>query len=229
MSLGSAERGCGKRQKGGVYAEVPLSPFGKPVEEFLLEPPVELDVEQLGLSPIGVKLLERDGITHVLDWVGESHYPNVADMVEEIRNLGLSRRLPRTLDFSRLTAGSRILLVHRRAFVRNWADVVGAPAAPCPKRREVEHEIDHEETTPCVGVWWRDLEGLEEDGLTRKMPAFDYTGSAPAVPAEYGRPALFASFPIVNLAVIRDPEGKTHESALELADLAGLPVNLEEE
>ncbi len=34
------ERGCGMREKGGLYACCGTSPFGKPVEEFLIDPPL---------------------------------------------------------------------------------------------------------------------------------------------------------------------------------------------
>lgn len=237
MSLGSSERGCGKRTKGGIYAEVPLDPNGVPLEHFLLEPPVELDVEELGLSPIGVKLFDRAGTTHVLDWIGEEYYPNVADMVEEIKHLGLSRRLPKTLDFSRLGPGSRIMLVHRRAFVRNWRDLADdvVAGAFCPKRREEDHNSETPAFVPCIGAWWHDLDEIQVEGENgssprRVMPAFEYIGwPRGEFKPEYGSPALFASFPIANLAVINDPEGKTHEAALANAEAAGLPVNVEEE
>ncbi len=33
------ERGCGEREQGGVYAECGLSPYGTPLEYFLIDPP----------------------------------------------------------------------------------------------------------------------------------------------------------------------------------------------
>jgi hypothetical protein len=96
-------RGCGTRVKGGIYAECKLSPFGMPIEHFLIDPPNPIP-DDLGLTPVGVKLFERDGVFHILDWVGSAHYKNVADFIEETRNFGASRRLSKSTDFSKLTA-----------------------------------------------------------------------------------------------------------------------------
>jgi hypothetical protein len=40
-------RGCGYRQPGAAYLAVPLGPGGRPVEEFLIDPPVVSDHEEL--------------------------------------------------------------------------------------------------------------------------------------------------------------------------------------
>lgn len=113
-------RGCGPaRDEGGIYAEVGLSPVGLPLSFFLVDPPIPVSCAALGLTPVGVTLIEREGVTHVLDWVGSTHYPNVADFVEETLLFGLSRRLPQTLDFARLGPLSRIILVHGRAHIDN--------------------------------------------------------------------------------------------------------------
>ena len=72
-----ARRGCGYRQPGGAYFAVPLGPDGRPIEEFLIDPPVVIDdPTRLGLAPVGVTLIEREGATHVIDIVGREHYPN---------------------------------------------------------------------------------------------------------------------------------------------------------
>ena len=105
-------RGCGTRQPGGAYLAVPLGPGGSPVETFLVDPPVAVDAVSLGLSAVGVTLVQRDGATHVLDVVGREHYPTVAGFVEEARRLGISRRVSKTTAFSRLNADSRLLLLH---------------------------------------------------------------------------------------------------------------------
>lgn len=56
--LGGAERGCGSRVEGGIYACVPTSPNGRPVEHFLCCPPIRIDADEYGLSNIGVKLID---------------------------------------------------------------------------------------------------------------------------------------------------------------------------
>ena len=221
------ERGCGRRTKGGVYAECPLSPFGTPIEAFLVEPPIEIDRQSLGLSEIGVKLLDKDGITNIYDWVGERFYPNVADFVEEVRVMGLSRRLPRTLDFARITQRSRIVLIHRRAMIRNWQKLSTEPIS-CPKG--LEHKPDFR---CCVGAWWHDvtpLLNLNSVGVgVRAMPSFNYTAHDAQATPTYGTPAIFMWLPVNRLAVIRDPEGGTHEAAADAAAQAGVPMSIEDE
>lgn len=119
----SPERGCGKRAAGGVYAETLTGPYGHPIEEYLIDPPYLVDAPTLGLTPVGVKLVEMpnrqaaDGtpVHWIWDWVGAGYYPNPADFVEEARLYGASRRLPKNLDWSLITPETRLVLVHSRA------------------------------------------------------------------------------------------------------------------
>jgi hypothetical protein len=112
-----AARGCGdSRQAGGIYACCGLSPVGSPIENFLVDSPIPIDKNDYGLSSKGTTWLEKDGVWHLLDIVGENYYPNVADFVEEARRMGISRRLSGKLEFERLTKDSRIILLHRRVW-----------------------------------------------------------------------------------------------------------------
>jgi len=131
MSAGAVPvtRGCGRRTSGAAYWECGMSPDGRPIEEFLIDAPT-LIPPGLAVAPRGVSLITVGGVTHVVDWIGAAHYPNVLDFVAEVARFGLSRRLPSSLDFARLTPASRILLVHARARVEN-ASVYGPFA--CPK------------------------------------------------------------------------------------------------
>jgi hypothetical protein len=61
-----ARRGCGIRQPGGAYLAVPLGPGGTPIEHFLIDPPILINPDSLGLSAVGVTIIDRDGATHVL-------------------------------------------------------------------------------------------------------------------------------------------------------------------
>ncbi len=223
------------RKAGGIYAEVPLSPFGAPLSQFLFEPPQEFDTDALGVTPVGVTLIEMDGVTHIVDWVGESFYPNVADMVEEIRSMGLSRRLPSSLDFERLTPASRIILLHRKALVVNHKEVgmtyedVGPK---CPKDLDYP---DRHPTGMCIGGWYHDLLDAKaavdgQDGaVVRRMPnGSSYRGvAANDVKREY-QVAAFASFHVPQITVINDPDGGKHHGAMDAARKSSLPVALEE-
>ena len=72
-------RGCGTRTSGGVYLECGTGYGGRPLEFFLADPPIPLTCD----TKLGVQLIERDGVVHVLDWIGEQHYPNCADFLEK--------------------------------------------------------------------------------------------------------------------------------------------------
>ncbi len=143
----AAERGCGRRVQGGVYWECGLDPDGAPLEEFLIDPPTPIPAG-LTITPRGVSLIRIGGVAHVVDWVGAAHYPNVLDFVSEVGRLGLSRRLPATLDFAQLVPASRILLVHARARVENAA---AYGPFPCPKR------LHGPGAAACIGAWWEDV------------------------------------------------------------------------
>lgn len=236
--MATVTRGCGDRQKGGCYLEVPLSKHGLPLEHFLCCPPITVDANELGISPIGVKLVERSGAWHVLDWVGKQYYPNVADFVEETRRFGISRRVPKNLDFKKLTSESRLILLHERAWHNNFAHFKNL--LPCPK--DMEGHIVYHEKTPalpemCISLWWQDLEGGEklegeEDSrsVRRVMPSFEYNGFSPPedVKQEY-QLAIFGSFPIPRIVVINDPESNTHVDSLAKAQAANIPVRLVDE
>jgi hypothetical protein len=238
------ERGCGRRKAGGIYLEAGLSPDGLPLEHFLIDPPLAIDdPAALGVSPIGVTLIERDGVAHVLDWVGSEHYPNVCDVVEEGRAWGFSRRVAGTLDFSRLGPGSRLILIHARAHIADpapyWA-AIGARRM-CPQVRALggaHLALDYRGM--CAGLWWHDVEGgvalSDRDGdrrVHRRLPSVGYAAyRRPALPpgdAPAYRPAMFLSLPLTGIAVINDPTGGAHQAALARAGRAGLPVRLADE
>lgn len=235
------ERGCGRRKQGGIYGECGLHPWGSPLEAFLMDPPVPVDPAALGISPIGVTLIDDPATdaTHILDWVGEEHYPNVCDVLEEVRRFGLSRRLPRTLDYSRLDARSRILLVHRRALITDLSGYTVDWRRPCPKAL-AEHADPPHAASLCAGIWWEDVTGgasvetpagplADPRHIRRTMPSFTYVArtTPPGVTPAYA-PAIFASFPLSRLVIVRDPEGGTHAAALARAGQASLPVDLED-
>src|SRR5205823_14400296 len=126
-----ARRGCGYRQPGRAYFAVPLAPGGRPVEEFLIDPPVVIeDAARLGLTSVGMGVFERDGVTHVVDIVGREHYPTVAEFVDEARRLGVSRRAPRTIDYAQITAQSRLLLAHTHLTSRTQPSSPPTRSAP---------------------------------------------------------------------------------------------------
>jgi len=217
------QRGCGSRQKGGVYFETAHGPGGKPVEFFLIDSPLPVPAE-LNLSSIGVQLVEFNGVYHLIDVVGKEYYPNVADFVEEVRRFGVSRRLPSSLDFSKITPETNLYAVHDRAIVKNtgdWFEYPGNESPVCPKGLE-----NHPRGVECCAwVWWNDVEGghtpsladslfgpeeltdvydLEKTRIVRAMPSFTYRAhSRPEkITPNYER-GFFARFPIGRLVVVK--------------------------
>ena len=233
-STTSTERGCGTRVPAGIYAETRLSPGGQPIETFIVDPPKRIDIDAWGLTARGAKLVEIGGIWHIFDIVGREHYPHVADMVEEIRRKGASRRLAGNLDFSRLTPESRLVLVHARAVIENYNEYPQPPRVACPR---FEHLVRLEET--CAGLWWHDIpEGdLTADAYgysQRSIPgdvAYHATPRAEGITPQYHH-GIFIRLPVTNLAVIagRNPqEEREAEKSCQAAAQSSLAVYMEAE
>ena len=232
------ERGCGTRRSGAVYLEVGLGYGGKPIEFFLPDPPVPMTCD----TKVGVELIERDGVIHVVDWIGEQHYPFAADALEEGRRYGFSRRVPRTLDLSRLTVASRILLVHARGLVTNhqalrpfmpdsYNDACGPDGIRKPAHK---HHCGHLERTAIPGhhkphshkhactrdLWVMPPATRVEDSTPphylREFASISYGvfPLSPDAPAPDYTSALVASLPITNISVIKARDG-SHQQTLE--------------
>ncbi len=228
------ERGCGQRIPGAVYLETKLGEGGQPIQDYLIDPPVPVDMEALGITPVGVKLIEMGGVTHVFDYVGSSHYPNVADVVEEAMRLGVSRRISRNLDLSKLTSDSRLILIHERAYVGNVSAYSSVQPLVCPKP---EHVVTDEGC--CAGVWWEDIADgdVEKDvsdddprTVRRLMPSFSYVGRMrpEEVDPEY-RPAMFMSVPIGQVTVIDSGDARSMLDTVKSLHSAGVPVVVEQD
>lgn len=236
-------RGCGSsRSPGGVYACCGLSEDGDPIEDFIIDPPIRMDFKMLGITPRGTTLYaDPGGVYHIFDWIGSSHYPNVADYVEETKRLGASRRLNPKLDFSKLTKDSQMFLIHSRAWVSNtreyldWCCPTDLPDHP--PRTKPEDDI---EVVPlldglcCAGVWWEDVEGGtlvfgNQRNVIRTMPAFHYHARCrPEGIEPLYQPALFMRLPIQSIQVVKSEDGR-HTAAAEAARKAQLAVLLEDE
>lgn len=178
-----AERACGNRVAGGIYATVGLGLSGHPIECFLTDLPRDVPWQEMGLSEIGVHAIrdQKTGIVNLWDIIGRNYYPFVADFIEEARRLGISRRVPSSLPWHQIDSRSRLILLHSRAVIRNAADyadrepVVTSPHAhtpgwrECPNRTSFEHcrraRPKHQGRplagtfdNACARFWWQDVD-----------------------------------------------------------------------
>jgi hypothetical protein len=229
-----AKRGCGFRKKGGIYAEIDLGDGeGVPFWNAIIDPPLPVDPDSLGVSRRGMRAVqvETDGksVLMLIDWVGREFYPNVADFVEEASRMGISRRMPVSMDFSEFPGEVLLCLVHDRAVIRNpepfWEEGVGWCYTENP-----EHD-DDEFRGMCASLWWRDVEdeGVSEPSqkFSRSRPSFSYPAYSPPESADEEREVgMFFRWPISRLAVIEDPEGGRHEKAVEALQGCALPWEL---
>lgn len=237
-------RGCGTRIAGGCYIEVRSAPGGHPVEEFICDPPLPINEAAIGMSARGMTYYESNGRSYLLDHVG-SDYPNAADIIEEGRRHGFSRRIQQTLDFSKISPSTRLALVHPHAIIGHASVLlehdIGSDAQPCPQivgqrhcgRREPGHHGKH-----CARLWWQDIPNSRWDSATpeaRKLAeihigsTYYYAWERPrALFVPSYQPGIIALLPISQVTVIRDREGGTHRRALERAENARITVSLED-
>jgi hypothetical protein len=107
-----------------------------------------------------------------------------------------------------------------------WEDIAGGTAYDRPHEAlaDAKHGHPGRLVPPAVGA--------DDHRLVQRVrPSFRYAGRrAPLdVKGEY-QPAMFASFPLSRVVVVRDPEGGTHEDALRATDrIKGLPVSVVEQ
>ena len=213
---------CGPgRTAGSLYAECGLSLAGQPIEQFLLDPPTPIDPDQLGLTAQGVTVFtDEHGVKHVIDWVGSSHYKNVACFLEEARVMGVSRKIPVTTQLDGLTPDSKLFLVHAHASLDNIADLGPTSAARCPNGR-------HRPGEPCCAQHWITPEvTLAPDTRVTATATYTVFPPAPGAPAPRYSHAIFAVFPITALTIIRDHDGSVNARARQAASKASTPTHV---
>jgi hypothetical protein len=193
----SVSRGCGDREPGGVYCECGLSSRGRPLEEFLIDPPLPVP-DGLDLvnkpqlwqrtHPTGEAALDAEGdlIYDLLIWVGEEFYAYCSDYIEETRQFGASRRLNPHLDLSLLSRSSRMILAHPRA--RNTAWQTQRPPEIC--RKDI----------PGHATSTSDIDGEGEDTLLMQLMRLAASGSdTESSPADvpHNGPCLFKVWELI--------------------------------
>jgi hypothetical protein len=193
-------RGCGFRDAGATYVCCGLSPDGKPIEDFVVDPVIPWP----GEFKRGVQILKRaDGnCNDLVIFVGKEFYPSAWDYVEETRRFGASRKVPNNLDFGKFTPGeSKMVFVHSYALAQD-VTLESAREVPLPgckysvdacsngsgwhmQKGKIEY-LDEDVETPCTFALqdWRVMfKGAERSAngktFTVSMPSFSYQGVTP--------------------------------------------------
>lgn len=223
-------RGCGMRKQNALYLCVGLSPRGRPVEDFLLDP-VRPFVGNAFRAPM---ILEREeAAPDALVWIGESHYPFVPDFVEEQRKLGLSRRIPRNFPFERLIPfESRVILVHPKARMVGEYEILwhtGSDYSMLEGKCRIPLQ-SHQ----CVFDLWplslaHSVRGHEVDGRIVRTPSVSYIVPDAEVSGRvvYEKGA-FAAFHITHLEWV-NRKGKCPVDLVSRAREIGLTIEVMEE
>lgn len=218
---------CGEgRVKGGWYLECAPQERGMPLDSFLVDIPT-LVPATLTIQALGVKLWrDAQGVTHVVDLVGEQHYPFVPDFWEEARVMGFSRKVSPSLPLAQLGPQSRFLFAHNRGLILNGEELEGHLSAPhvCPTRK------GHGAHEGCTGLHWQVTPEATPGTLTRYLGQGEYQlrgqlrSGAPE--PRYAR-AIFASVPITAITHIVDAQGvqPANRAALAAAQRSGVPVH----
>jgi len=207
-------RGCGKRKPGGVYVCTKLSPHGVPLEEFIIDPPEAYEGEKFRV-PI---ILEKNGVNHLLFWVGKEFYPFPSDFIEEVRRFGASRRVPVEFPIQKLSVGSLMFFVHSLAIIKNH-DVLPPPPL-CPKR--LKGHLNNE--AYCLGHSYQvapaNAEGRRKVGDT----VYDVKPVTPDVPLDFA-PGIFLRLPITDIDHVVYKDGRPDPRVKERETEVKIPLN----
>lgn len=222
LTARGGERECGPgRTAGSIYVECGLSLVGVPLEQYLHDPPIPVDPGQLGLHAQGVTIItDERGTKHIVDLVGATHYEYPSDFIEEARVMGVSRKVPRTVDLTGITSASMLILVHARASAVNAAAVSAASRMLCPN-------AVHQPGQDCAGLHWVVPEANDGPGHRRlKCGTYELTPRLPGAPTPVLQHAIFMAVPITAMTIIANHDGTVDEAARKAASRAGVPVTI---
>lgn len=183
--------------------------------------------------------LSYAGQVYNLSVAEDESYCTTYHTVHNCRRLGVSRRCE-LADYSRLTSESRLVLIHQRAYIKNFAEYPEHFSEQetgdfrCPRRFHLIGSLDE----MCAGLWRHDVvEGVERDEAGSRNQTSRLLECGAQYPC-YSQPveitpeyqyAIFAILPIGQIEVIEDPDDRTHEEKIERAGKSELPVSLVEE
>ena len=195
--LALAGRGCGGMKSDALYMTWSLGQGGIPVNNLVICPVWRLNHKKMGLKSQGVTLLPAlsnqgkmiytpsgDLVYDVYDWVGSGYYPYKLTMYKEICWGGLSRRVPKNTDFSKIFKGySKHYLVHSKGVIHDGIHEVKASVNELehPECLRNWHGIPFKASfmDTCSAMWWHEISikdcTQDTDGIWyAQHPSFDY-------------------------------------------------------
>lgn len=195
-------RGCGDRKTDSIYFESRLQFDGKPIEDFIIDPPI--DCKKKGISwSRAYQIFKKDGVNHLIDWVGEEYYESPWDFIEECRAKGMSRRVQKAFDFSKITPGkSQIFFAHKKAIDLTTKTKINLVKA---NRFEIHEEslTFYGNSSPSYKYGTRTVGDL-------KYEVVGYNPNKP-INAKDFRAGLFLRLPITNIVYVRPADKKLLE------------------
>lgn len=218
MRAVGGKRLCGAgRTVDAVYIECGEMLGGTPIEQFLLDPPENFDPVQFSLNAVGSKLFyDEYGTAHILDWVGESHYPYPADFIEEARKMGVSRKI--SVDQAqKLSRASFLYLMHPKGHMTNGPAVSKDSSVICPTGI-------HSSNEQCCGLHWV----IPDDNGSgrRRIMSWEYevTPRKNGLPEAVYGPGIFMKVPITNRTMIAQHNGSYDAQKLKTLNASTLPT-----
>lgn len=194
-------RGCGDRKTDSIYFESRLTIKGEPIENFIIDPPIDCEKKGIKWSR-SYQIFRKDGVNHLIDWIGEEYYPSPWDFIEEARIKGMSRRVQKSFDFTKITPGkSQIFFAHKKAI-----DLTTKTKIHLVKANRF---MPHSSAAPYVEEKLKGAVGF------RKVGDVTYTISHwnPNIPIKNKdfRAGLFLRLPITNMVYVRPADKKMLE------------------
>ena len=219
LTAKGGQRMCGTgRQAGSIYVECGLFLNGTPIHQYLKDPPERIQPAMHGMSRLGVQVITKDGISHIIDWVGEDSYPYPADFIEEAKRMGVSRKIQPNADLRLIGKNSFLILVHSKGSMNNMEEVSAATDFLCPN-------LKHQQGERCCGLHWA-APGDENNQRQLAEGSYDVIPPSPDAPKPEYVPAIFMAVPISAITIIRNHDGSVNNAAWESVSKSGFTPNV---
>ena len=232
--------GCGVRRAGATYLVSNMQKYLETYKYsyFLFDPPVVINPAEWGVCPQGLSFVFNQGYWHVMDWIGATHYPNAADILEEAYEHGGSTLTPLKQDLQKLTPGySRRLLIHPRGHV---VDPTYLKENRLPLERiplcfleEEDYRRDMHINNPldmCAALHWQGIISKVDTRDLVERSIGDTTYKAISLPNSVElkyEPAIIGWLPIDEIHLVDSPDKDEINEALKfLSDYTSLPTYL---